>query len=892
MTFDRLCRVIRLRVRSLSSAAALDRELDEELRYHLDRQIEANLAAGMTAPDARTAALRALGGIEPRKEQCRDERGVSTIEHVVRDLRLATRQLRKEPGFAATAIVSLALGIGANTAIFQLLDAVTFRPLPVAAPDELAEVRLEGSGRAGRHTGRNRQWSSPQWVALQQRQQAFESMLAFGDTRFNLAPSGEVRYVEGLWVSGSFFETLRVAPAVGRLIGPADDRPGCGFPGAVISHALWQREYGGRADIVGQVVPFESERVPILGVTPPGFYGVEVGRRFDVAMPVCAAGFERRDHWWLAAIGRLKPGWTVAQAQAHLAALLPAIQLEAMPSEFDASGRAAYTAMRVEVVDARGGVSPLRRSYRQPLWILMAIAGLVLLIASVNLANLLLARATARQQEFAVRLAIGGSRGRVLQQVLIESALLALLGSVAAVGVAVATSRSILRLISTSVDPVHLDLAIDWRVFGFTMSIAAAAALIFGIAPAMRAARATALQPGHRGATAPRAALAARRGLVSLQVAITVVLLFGALLFVRSFANLATQNLGVRPDGVVIANVFFPPSSYPPEKRAVAYRDLEHRLRALPGVVAIGEAFTTPVGGSFSNRQIRIDGELKGESYRNRVGPGYFAAVGTPIVAGRDIDARDTPGAPLVALVNEQFAETYLAGDPLARRFATVNDAGVPDTVYEVVGVVKNQKYMRIREPFPPIFYPASAQEPRELTQRYVVRSPEPPALTMAAIGAVLRETDPMISVRFAQLSTQVADALVQERLMARLAAVFAVVALLLAMVGLHGVVAYSVATRRSEIGLRVALGASRPQVMAMVLGDVGRMLGVGVVAGGLIALAASRGLGSLLYDLEAADPTTLAVAIGVLTLAGFVAAASPTRQAAGVDPMQALREG
>jgi putative ABC transport system permease protein len=891
MRFDRWRYILPLRLRSLFSGADADRELDEELRDHVERQTEANIACGMTAAAARTAALRAVGGIEQRKEECRDQRGVSVVENLLRDLRLAMRQLRKQPAFTLAAVVSLALGIGGNTAIFQLLNALSLRPLPVDAPHELVELRLSGPGREGRHTGRNSQFSQPQFLELQRRQQAFSSMLGFADTRFNLAPSGEVRYVEGLWVSGSFFETLGVKPTIGRLITPADDRPGCGFPGAVISDALWQREYGGRPDVVGQLIPFGPERVPIIGVAPPSFFGVEVGRRFDVAMPFCSSGFERRDHWWLGIVGRLKPGWTRAQALAHLQGIMPDVQREVMPATFRPYVVAEYIAMRIVVNDARAGVSPLRQDYKQPLWVLMAIAGLVLLIASVNLANLLLARASARQQEFSVRLAIGGSRGRVLQQVLTESALLAAIGSVAAVGVAWLVSQSLVPLMSTSVDQIYLDLSIDWRFFGFMGLTAVVTTLIFGMAPAMRAARTTVLRPGERGTTAPRTALAVRRALVSLQIAVTLVLLVGALLFVRSFRNITTQDLGVRMDGVLIANVFFPAASFPPEKRALSYADLEERLRALPGVARVSEAYTTPMGGNFSDRDIKVDGERRGNSNRNLVSPGYFDVMGTPIIAGRDVDARDTAGAPLVALVNEVFAAKFMTGQALGQQFAVTNAAGVPDTVYDVIGIVKNQKYMDIRESFPPIFYPASAQEPLGLTRRYVIRATVPPARAIASIGAVLNEVDPSISVRYAPLASHVSNALLQERLMARLAALFGVVALVLALVGLYGVVSYSVASRRAEIGVRVALGASRSRVLGMILGDVSRMLAIGLAAGVVIALVAARGIGALLFGLEASDPTTLAMAAGLLALAGVLSAAWPARRAAAIDPGQALRE-
>src|SRR5687768_15302253 len=331
MTLDRLRHIVRLRLRSLWRGADLDRELDEELRDHIERQIAANVERGMSPDAARTSALRAIGGVEQRKEECRDARGISPIENLLRDLRLAIRQLRKQPGFTLTAIASLALGIGGNTVIFQLLNAWSLRTLPVRAPHELVEMRLTGDGRAGRHTGRNRQISLPQYEELVARQQAFSSLIAFGDTRFNLSPTGEVQYVDGLWVSGNFFGALGVAPAIGRLISPADDVKGCGAGVAVISYSLWQGRFGGRADIVGQTVPGPGAAVPIIGVTPPEFFGVEVGRQFGVAMPNCASGNTRRDHWWLAAIGRLKPGWTAMQAQAHLQGILPDVQRAAMP---------------------------------------------------------------------------------------------------------------------------------------------------------------------------------------------------------------------------------------------------------------------------------------------------------------------------------------------------------------------------------------------------------------------------------------------------------------------------------------------------------------------------------------------------------------------------------
>ena len=889
MTFDRLRQVVRLRLRSLLFGAAADRELDEELQFHVDRQIEVHIARGLAPEDARRLALGAIGGAEQRKEEMRDARGVAVIENLLRDVRLAIRQLRKQPGFTVTALASLALGIGANTAIFQLLNALSLRTLPVRAPHELVEVRLTGDGRDGRHNGRNRQVSLPQYQELARRQQAFSSFMAFGDTRFNLAPQGEVRYVDGLWVSGTFFGTLEVQPLLGRLIAPADDHANCGASVAVISYALWQSEFGGRPDVVGRLISSGPARIPIIGVTPPEFFGVEVGRQFGVARPICASGFGRNDHWWLAAIGRLKPGWSAAQAEAHLAQVLPSIQRATMP-EYRPDLADEYLKMAADVVDASAGVSPLRRSYQRPLWILMAISALVLLIAAVNLANLLLARATARAPEFAIRLAIGGSAGRVLQQTLTESLVLALLGGAAALGVALAVSQSIPPLISTTVDRIHLDLSMDWRVFGFTAMVGVAAAMIFGAAPAVRATRASMVR-GTRGAASD--GLSIRRALVALQIAVTLVLLFGGMLFLRTFQNLATQDTGVGEREVVIATVFFGAESYPVERRDAAFAVLDDRISTLPGMINAAIAYTTPMGGSIWDTDIISDSRVTGPSNGNRVSPGYFAALGTPIVAGRDFDGGDRRGSEIVAIVNQSFATTFFGGPAVGRRFTIPSDRGDGGVEYRVVGVVADQKYDDMRAANPRIFFvPIAQQAETSLTRRYVIRSTQPPTQAVAGIAAAVEAFDPSAAVRYALLDVQIEESMLQERLMARLSAIFGGVALLLAIVGLYGVVSYAVATRRGEIGVRVALGATRTRIMQLVLGDVGRMLAAGVGAGILLAMLAGRGIGALLYGLEPDDPVTLAGAVLLLIVTGFVAAVWPARRAASVDPASTLREG
>lgn len=890
MTFDRLRHIIRLRLRSLFAGAAADRELDEELRDHVERQTEANIATGMAPDLARTAALRAMAGVEQRKEECRDRRGVSLLENLARDIRLAFRQLRKHPGFTATAIVSLALGIGANTAIFQLLNALSLRPLPVHAPHELVELRLTGDGRDGSHNGRNRQVSLPQYQAFAERQDVFTSLFAFGDTRYNLSPTGEVRAVDAVWVSGNAFETLGVRARLGRLIAPQDDQPGCqAAPVAVISYALWQSEFGGRSDILGRTLPSAGIGATIIGVTPREFFGIEVGRQFAVALPICASGLGRRDHWWLAAVGRLTLGVTLDQAQARLQQLMPSIQQTTMP-DYRRELADEYLKMGVEVVEASSGLSPLRRSYQRPLWILLGISALVLLIAAVNLANLLLARATARRDEFAVRLALGGSPARVWQQVLTESLVIAALGAVAAIAVAMAAARSIPPLISTQVDRIHLDVAPDWRLFAFTAAAAIVTALIFGSAPALRATRAS-LRAGARGASV-NDGLGLRRALVVLQIAVTLVLLFGGLLFLRTLQNLSAVDVGVHQRGVVAPVVFFNDRIYSEERRRQAYRVLDERILNLPGVQSAATAYTTPMGGSSWDPDIETDRQLKGSSNANRVGPRYFETLGTPLVAGRDFTDADRPGSPLVAIVNQSFAAQFFDGDALGRRFRIPADGGGPGLEYSVVGVVADQKYQDLREANTRIFFTALAQHPSlERTRRYVIRSAGTPRDTIAAVGAAVTAFDPGLAVRYDVLDTQIREGMLQERLMARLSALFGGVALVLAVVGLYGVVSYSVASRRGEIGVRMALGASRWRVVRMILGDTSRMVCAGIVAGTLVALLAGRAVGSLLFGLQPHDPMTLSIAIGALAVTALLAALLPAKRATGIDAVTALRE-
>jgi putative ABC transport system permease protein len=873
-----------------------DDDLARELEVYLAQETADNIARGMSPDDARFAAQRKLGNVTRVRETVYDMHTLMVLDTLWRDLRYALRQLRLHPSFAIPAIVSLALGIGANTAVFQLLYALVMRDLPVARVEELTEIRMSGDGRWGLQAGRNRQFSKPLWDIVRDRQQAFSTVFAFADTRFNLAPRGEVRWVEGVWVSGNFFQALGVQPALGRLLAPEDDREGCGVSGAVISHAMWQRDYGGRPDIVGQVIDVNEARVPILGVTPATFFGVEVGRQFDLARPICAApGNERRDHWWLAIVGRLKPDWTRDRATAQLQSLAPAIFAETLPPSYRPDLIPKYLAMRFETRDARTGVSPLRRGYAQPLWVLMTIAGLVLVIAAVNLANLMLARATTRTQEFAVRLAVGGSRARVVQQVMMESLVLAAAGALAGLVLAIWASQFIVSLIGTPGSGIFLDLPLDWRVLGFTATVAALSALVFGLVPALRAARAgAALIPGGRGTTATLERFRARRLLVAAQVGLSLVLLCAALLFTRSFRHLIFSETGLRQDGLVFAQVFLRDDRYPmgAGTRDVPYATIAERLRAIPGVSAVSVATGPPLSGSFSDARILIDGQDVGKANMNRVSPGYFQTAGIALRAGRDFDPRiDKPQPPYSVIVTEAFVRRYLGGgSPIGRIIARpLYDKTILEM--QIVGVVEDSTYYSVKDEFQPLIFLSNTQEAWQSLQDWiVVRATIPTDSLVRSMNDVLRGFDPTASVRYRTFTGLIEESLVRERLMARLSSIFGILAVVLAVVGLYGVTSYTVARRTNEIGIRLALGASRGQIFSMMLGELSWLLASGLAGGLMLVLLLGRFVRTLLYGLDPSDMTTIASAMLVLALAACAAGLVPARRATRIDAGQSLR--
>jgi predicted permease len=889
-------------VRWLARRDRAEQDLNDELQAFVDMAAADEARDGATPAEARRRAVLRLGGVEQVKERIRTGRHGAWLDAFGGDVRYGLRQVGRNPAFSAISIATLALGIGANTAIFQLLDAVRLRMLPVRAPHELAEVRLADMKGARGGFGRSPSVTNRIWEQIRERQQAFSNISAWGtDNNVNLAPSGEVRLARMLYVSGDIFNTLGVQAALGRLFTTADDERGCGAAGLVISHQFWQSEFGGEANVIGRKFTLAERQFEIIGVTPASFFGMEVGRSFDLALPLCAAALADRSNWldsgtmWVFTVtGRLKPGWSLEQATAQLQAISSGIFETTLPANYPPISVKDYLASRLIAVPAGAGVSRLRENYEQSLWLLLAIAGSVLLIACANLANLLLARASARQREIAVRQALGASRGRLIRQLLVESLLLAATGAALGAGLAQALSRFLVAFLSTSNNPIFLDLTPDWRVLGFAAGLTVLTCLLFGLAPAIRATRiepGAAIKAGGRGVTAGRERLSLRRGLTVAQVALSLVLIAGAILFSRSLNKLMSVETGFRQEGILTANVGvrrlnFTRESYP------AFRDeLHDRMLAIPGVEAVSIG-GPPLGAGSGT--IWMDGHEARQGVRaslTGIGPDYFKTFEIRLLAGREFEARDQFGAPEVAIVNEAFARRFLNGaNPVGQRFWTEAFGDIPKRRFEIVGFVRDIKFGDLREEFRPIIFMNRAQDPNASPgDNYSIRSRLSQTETIAAVKRLLSEINPAITVSFQSFKPLIEATILRERLVATLSGFFGLLALVLASIGIYGILSYGVASRTHEIGIRMALGAERRGVLWLILREALVLVTVGVIVGMPLIFAVTRLAASLLFSLSPTDPVSLLLAVLLMVGVALVAGYLPSRRATKVDPMVAL---
>ena len=881
------------RLRIFLRPARTEADLADELRFHLDQERARLTRAGVAPSEARRRAGIAFGSVGGAVEACRDARGIGLLTDLMADVRDAIRSLRAAPLVTIAALSSLTLGIGANTALFSIVDSLLLRPLPVAEPDRL--VRLEGGS-----------WTNPIWEQIRARQdEVFDGAFAWSPERFDLSQGGETEFVDGAYASGRMFTVLGVHPAVGRLLTEADDVHGGGPDGAVavISHRFWQRRFGGAADVVGRRLTLERVPFTVVGVMPRRFFGPDVGRASDVVVPIgteplirgAESFLEARSTWWLEIMARLAPGQTAADATTAIRGIQALIREATMPPQYPDEIRDRYLSEAMTLTPAATGASQLRNTYEQPLVAVMIVVAIVLVIACTNVASLVLARAAARRRELSVRLALGASRWRIARQLLVENLMLAGAGALLALVFARWSSALLVQQLSTWRGTVFLDLVLDWRVLAFTAAVSAITVLLFGIAPALGGTRIEpneAIRDGARGVAGDRSHRF-RSGLVVVQVAFSVMLVIAAGLFLRTFASLTAVPLGFSPERLLIVDVNLLPSATPPAERTDLAARLREAAARTPGVRNAAMSFITPLTGAGWNTVVgdALADSPERMSWVNAVSPGWFTTYETRLIAGRDFTTADRAGSPEVAIVNEGFARHFFEGrSPIGRTIQTRGPSGL--TTYEIVGLVGDAVYRSLREGAVRTMYLPLTQQERPLSRlSLAVATTGPTAQSRAAVAEALRAVDPAASLTFRTLDDLAGATVTRERLVALLSAFFGGLSLLLAGVGLYGVTAYGVSRRRVEIGVRMALGARPAGIVTLVLRRTGVLLVLGVVLGGAVAAWAARYTEGMLFQLEPQDPLTFLAAAGALVLVATVAAWLPARRAARLDPATVLRE-
>ncbi len=879
----------------------LDSELDEEMRFHIDMRAEAYERGGLPPDEARRRALRRFGGRLQVRERVRDIRLVTWLDSVRQDAWLGLRLLRRSPALTLAALLSLGLAIGASVGVFAVGDSLLLRPLPVARPHELLvpqwrstewpDIGIWGSGDAD-----NNSWSFS--YPMYRDFTAIEGLGVAGFQVLNGAVTrirGEAGVLDGSLVTGSFFHVLGLRPAAGRLLAGHDDEPGAP-PVAVLSHRLWLRSFAGDPGAIGTSMAINGQSYTIVGVAPRTFFGMQSGRWIDVYLPShwvssvsqvpSESALVDERFWWLQLIVRPRPGTDRSALQASLARAFdarvkPYINKPDQHAVFGLrSGSRGYGFENNEAGRAVG--------------ILSALVGLVLLIACANVANLLLARAESRRREAAMRLALGAGTLRLVRQHLTESLLLALLSGAAGLLFARWFADTILAL-APQREALVLDLGFGWRTAGFALGLSILAGLAVGLVPAVSLARARVAGALKAGATV-RAGWTHRlrvgRPLVGVQIALSLLLLVVAGLFVRSLANLESVPLGFKPDGLVLFGLDPTAAGYSPEQKAAATGRLAARLRGLPNVRAVTWSSFALLDNFSWNTSVRIPGTPKSGLPCNLlwVAPGFHRALTIPLVAGRYLDERDGPGAPKAAVVNRSFVDKYLAGASPLGRFVTL-DVQPKAQEFEIVGVVGDTRYARIRRGEQPIAFLAEAQQELPVGPAFVLATTGDRASLAREITRVVHELEPALPVmRVRTYREQIAQQLTMERSLSIVAAAFGAIALLLAAIGLYGVVAFGVARRTAEMGVRLALGASRAAVLHLVLLDGAKVILPGALVGTAAALAATRLVESVLFGLKPTDPATILASLLLLLAVAGVAAYVPARRAAGIDPVEALR--
>jgi predicted permease len=905
-----------------SGRGHITREVEDELAFHIEMRTQKLIAAGLSPDAARLEALRQFGDVGAVRQFCitadeereRAMRRANLLDELRQDLVYAARVLRRNAVFTAVIVVTLALGIGANTAIFTLIDAVLLRKLPVPAPDELIAIGDPSWVQArSQDTGPGvRLMSYPLYKDLRERNQLVSGLLASGrvdrlDVLFE-SGGGQPEHPRGRFVSGNYFAVLRVPPLRGRTFTDADDRVAGASPVVVISHGFWTGRLAADPRVIGRDILMNGARFTIIGVTPSWFTGEIVGQTNDIWIPLTMQPTVMPNRpfladpttKWLLLLGRLTPGVTFAQARVGFTSLLRQTSAEHLTEPGSGAGIAT---MPVFVSSGAKGLSRVRATFAKPLITLMVGVALLLVIICANVANLLLARAVVRAREMSVRLAIGARRARLVRQLLTESLVLALLGAGGGLLVARVGSRLLIALAGDGAAAVPLDTRLDLPVLVFAMGLSVVAVLLFGLVPSLRASRIDLAATMRAGATGIRGGALSARGrgvpvarlLIAGQVALSLVLLIGAGLLVRSLRHLQNADTGLDRDHLLIVDVDAPTRGYRGDRLTTLVRDLSDRLARVPGVAAL----TFSTNGIFSGTEGETTLQVAGFVARSpddslasydEVGGNYARAIGARVIAGRDITPTDDGQSARIALVNETMARFYFAGGSPLGRSLRINDT----LSLQIVGVIADTKDHDLGTPPVRRFYASYLQrslgEPAAL--RFELRAVGDPSALIAPVRAVLSAVDPQFSANGVRpLTTLMRQSITQERLLARLATGFGALALLLAAVGLYGVMTYAIARRTSEIGLRVALGAQASDVMELVITDALRIVGIGVVAGVPLAVGASQLLRNQLHGIGTADPVAIGVALLVLGMSALLAALVPAVRAARVAPLVALRQ-
>jgi len=897
------------RLRALFRRSALDEEFNNEVAAHMSLLAERFERQGMTANEARYAARRQFGGITQMREELRESRGFPLFETILQDARYISRQLRKSPVFTASAVLTLALGIGANTAIFSLVDQLILRLLPIKNPQQVVELVGEGHY-YGSNYGHN-MLSYPMYEDIRDRQPVFSLMMCRRAEGFTIGlSSSRSEVASGELVSGNYFAMLGLHPAIGRLFTANDDLHQNANPLAVLSYAYWKNRFGGNRDALGRTIRVNNHPMTIVGVVQPGFHGLEPGLPTEVFVPITmtptlcpdqdfANMYDRRQRW-VNAYGRLKPGLTMQTAKAGLQPLFhQIIDMEVLQPAFrnvSAYDKAQFLKMWLNVVPGSQGNTILRRTFEKPLWVLMGVVGLVLMIACANLASLITARASGRQREISVRLALGASRFRMMRQLLTESFMLAAVGGIAGVGVAVVLVKGLLAFLPANIGGYVISSSPDLRILSFSLGIALSTGVLFGLAPAVQATRLDIVKTLKEQATnfaGGAAQVSFRKVLVSAQVALSLLLLIGAGLFIHSLANLRLLNPGFLTRNVVqvqLSSLYA--IGYDQAHAPVFYRLLQQRLRSLPDVRSVGAASKAFLSGNDWENSITVAGyqAKPGEdidSYMNAVSPDYFETLGIHLLAGRDFTHGD---GDKVAIVNECFARHYFGKkSALGHYIGRGSDPGTPANI-QIIGVVNDTHYRSLQEKLSRQVYLVANQHYLDGGTVYVNTGKDPKSI-FGSIRSIVHNIEPRLPVlSIKTVDQQLNESLITERLIATLSTGFSILATLLAVIGLYGVMSYTVARRAREIAIRMALGALKGNVIWLVMREVLLLVAAGITVAIPVALALAHFVQAELYGIQPTDPLSIVFATLLLAAVALLAGYIPARRAASYDPIRVLR--